>query len=208
MLRVSKQGRQSTMHDLAAIVNELLTDKLTRDKLESVQDKYLKPDNCRDLVAPKINKPIWQQLKQETRNTDSVFQKFQQLYLSSLYAVLYVCNSLSNMHNIEDNEKITMLTHSVVLALATNQELNIKRRDLLSSDLNKQYAALCNPSTSMSKHLFGDDLNKEMEDLSKTSKLTKEVTPNQRMEPYRRPTTHVHALQAVTGVADQDLVIS
>ena len=30
-------------HDLAVIVNELLTDKLTKDKLESVQNKYLKP---------------------------------------------------------------------------------------------------------------------------------------------------------------------
>ena len=140
-----------------------------------------------DLVAPKIDKPIWQQLKQETRNTDSVFQKFQQLYLSSLYAVLYVCNRLSNMHNIEDNEKITMLTHSIVLVLATNQELRIKHRDLLRSDLNKQYAALCNPSTPVSKYLFGDDLNKKMEDLSKAGQLTKKVTPNQRIEPYRRP---------------------
>ena len=91
------------------------------------------------------------------------------------------------MHNIEDNEKITMLTHSIVLVLATNQELHIKHRDLLRSDLNKQYAALCNPSTPVSKYLFGDDLNKKMEDLSKAGQLTKKVTPNQRIEPYRRP---------------------
>ena len=130
---MGEQTGPAINHDLAAIVNELLTDKLTKDKLESVQDKYLKPENCGDLIAPKINKPIWQQLKQETRNTDSVFQKLQQLYLSSLYAVLYVCNSLSNMHNTEDNEKITILTHSIVLALATNQELNIKRNARFTS---------------------------------------------------------------------------
>ncbi|CAB3986867.1 Hypothetical predicted protein [Paramuricea clavata] len=75
-------------HDLATIVSELLTEKLTKEKLEPVQDKYLKPENCENLVAPKINKPIWQQLKQETKNTDSTFQKIQQLSLSSLYAVL------------------------------------------------------------------------------------------------------------------------
>ncbi|CAB3983233.1 Hypothetical predicted protein [Paramuricea clavata] len=79
-------------HDLATIVNELLTEKLTKEKLEPVQDKYLKPENCENLVAPKINKPIWQQLKQETKNTDSAFQKIQQLSLSSLYAVLQVCS--------------------------------------------------------------------------------------------------------------------
>ena len=74
-----------------------------------------------------------------------------------------------------------------MLSLAGNRELNLKRRDLLRSDLNTQYAALCNPSTPVSKYLFGDDLNKEMEDLSKASKLTKKVTPSHRMEPYRRP---------------------
>ena len=80
-----------------------------------------------------------------------------------------------------------MLTHSIVLSLATNRELNLKRRDLLRADLNKQYAALCNPSTTVSQYLFGDDLNKEMDDPSKASKLTRKVTPNQRVEPYRRP---------------------
>ena len=54
-------------HDLATIVSELLTEKLTKENLEPVQDTYLKPENCENLVAPKINKPIWQQLKQETK---------------------------------------------------------------------------------------------------------------------------------------------
>ena len=180
-----EQTGQAIDHDLSTIVNELLTEKLTKEKLEPVQDKYLKPENCENLVAPKINKPIWQQLKQETKNTDSTFQKLQQLSLSSLYAVLQVCNNLSSKQNIEDS--VMMLTHSIVLSLAANRELNLKRRDLLRSDLNKQYAALCNPSTPVSKYIFGDDLNKEMEDLSKASKLTKKVTPSPRMEPYRRP---------------------
>ena len=46
-------------HDLATIVNELLTEKLTKEKLEPVQQKYLRPENCENLVTPKINKPIW-----------------------------------------------------------------------------------------------------------------------------------------------------
>ena len=107
-----EQTGQAIGHDLATIVNELLTEKLTKEKLESVQDKYLKPENCENLVAPKINKPIWQQLKQETKNTDSTFQKIQQLSLSSPYAVLQVCNNLSSKQNIEDS--VMMLTHSIV----------------------------------------------------------------------------------------------
>ena len=106
-------------HDLATIVNELLTEKLTKEKLEPVQQKYLRPENCENLVTPKIDKPIWQQLKQKTKNTDSAFQKIQQLLLSSLYAIPLVCISLSSSQNTEDHN-IMMLTHSIVLSLAAN----------------------------------------------------------------------------------------
>ena len=78
-------------HDLATLVNDLLTEKLTKEKLEPVQDKSLKPENRENLVAPKINKPIWQQLKQS-------------LSLSLLYAVLQVCHNLSSLQNAQDND--------------------------------------------------------------------------------------------------------
>ena len=59
--------------NLAEIVKSLLLEKLPKDKLEEVQNRYLRPENCTNLVAPKINKQIWQQLRQETRNNDSAF---------------------------------------------------------------------------------------------------------------------------------------
>jgi len=105
--------------------------------------------------------------------------------LSALYVILEVCNNMSKTKASNDN--LTSLTHAAVLMLSTNRELNVKRRDLLRPDLNKQYVALCNPSTPMSTQLFGDDLNKEVEDLTKANKLSKKVTPKQWVEPYRVP---------------------
>ncbi|CAH3165394.1 unnamed protein product, partial [Porites lobata] len=64
--------------NLAEIVKSLLTEKLTKEKLAEVQNKYLRPENCTNL---------------ETRNNDSAFQKAQSLLLSGLYAVLQLCNS-------------------------------------------------------------------------------------------------------------------
>lgn len=166
--------------NLADIVKSLLTEKLSKDKLAEVQNKYLRPENCTDLVAPKINKQIWQQLRQETRNSDSAFQKAQSLVLSGLYAILQLCNSSSG-------DQRNVLTHTAVLLLSANRELNLKRRDLIRPDLNKQYASLCNPSTPVSSFLFGDDLNKEVEELTKSQKLSSKVTPKKRMEPYKVP---------------------
>ena len=44
-----------------------LTEKLPKEKLDALQRDYLRLENCPDLVAPKINKQIWQQLKQDTK---------------------------------------------------------------------------------------------------------------------------------------------
>jgi len=154
--------------------------KLPKEKLSEVQAKDLRPENCTNLVAPKINKQIWQQLRQETRNTDSAFQKVQSLLISGLYAVLQMCNSSSG-------EQKNALIHTAVLLLSANRDLNLKRRDLIRPDLNKQCASLCNPSTTISTFLFGDDLNKEVEKLTKPNKLSNKVTPKQRIEPYKVP---------------------
>ena len=58
-------------------------------------------------------------------------------------------------------------THSLVLALSANWEFNQKRGDLLRPHLNSWYAALCNPSTSISTELFGDNIGKEIDELTK-----------------------------------------
>ena len=102
--------------NLAEIVKSLLTEKLTKEKLAEVQNKYLRPENCTNLVAPKINKQIWQQLRQETRNNDSAFQKAQSLLLSGLYAVLQLCNG-------SNGDQINVLTHTAVLLLSAIESL-------------------------------------------------------------------------------------
>ena len=84
-------------------------------------------------------------------------------------------------------EQKNRLTHAAVLSLSANRELNVKCRDLIRPDLNKQYAALCNPSTSISTYLFGDFLRKEVEELSTSNKLSNKVTPRKSMEPYKVP---------------------
>ena len=78
---VAKKTAPAIDSNLAEIVKSLLLEKLPKDKLAEVQNKYLRPENCTNLEAPKINKQAWQQLRQETRSYDSEFQKAQSLLL-------------------------------------------------------------------------------------------------------------------------------
>ena len=89
--------------------------------------------------------------------------------MSSLYALLKVCNQL--IDKADSKEMLTMLTHAVVLLLSANRQLNLSRRELLRPHLNKNYQALCNPAVPITTNLFGDDLNKQVDDLTKANKI-------------------------------------
>ena len=65
--------------------------------------------------------------------------------------------------DVTDNPDFPGLPAAVLL-LCSNRELALKRRDLIRPDLNKQYASLCNRFTPVSSFLFGDELNKEVEE--------------------------------------------
>ena len=102
--------------------------------------------------------------------------------MTGLYAILQLCQN-------DQGVPMVHLIHAVVLLMSANREWNLKRRDLLRPDLNKQYGALCNPTTPLSTFLFGDDLNKEVEELTKSNKLSGEVHQKHRFTPYRIPST-------------------
>ena len=55
---VAEQFSPAITPGLADIVNSLLKDKLPKEKLAEVQAKYTRPENCPNLVSPKVNKQI------------------------------------------------------------------------------------------------------------------------------------------------------
>jgi hypothetical protein len=55
---------------------------------------------------------VWSQLNQEAKNLDSNLQKSQDYLMSSLYAVLTVCNNMAESKTSKEN-----LTHALVLAI-------------------------------------------------------------------------------------------
>ena len=70
---------------------------------------------------------------------------------------------------------LTTLTHAAVLSLSSNRQFNLSRRELLRPHLNKDYQALCNAMVPITKNVLGDDLNKQVDDLTKANKIGLEV---------------------------------
>ena len=75
-------------------------------------------------------------------------QKAQKLLLSAVCAILKACETVTG-------DVRTTLTHALVLAMSSNREINLRRRDALRPHLNSQYSALCNPSTPITTSYLG-----------------------------------------------------
>ena len=154
---------------LANLVSELCRDQLPKAKLDAVLEKYPRPQNCDHLVAPRVNKVVWQQLNQTVRTVDNAMQRCQKLILASVCAMLHTCAQSTP-------EARPSLIHALVLAMSGNREINLRRREFLRPHLNSKYSGLCNSSTPITTELFGDDVNKEIEQLTKSSQLGNRLT--------------------------------
>ena len=170
---------------LGVLVNSLLKEGLSKDQL-TMKKEYLKPENCPMLETPKVNAMLWGQLKQDQKNLDLSLLKGQGHLMPSLYALLKVCNQL--VDKADSKEMLTSLTHAVVLSLSANRQFNLSRRELLRPHLNKNYQALCNPLVIITTNLFGDDLNKQVDDSTKANKIGLKVQSSgkPKYHPYGR----------------------
>ena len=134
-----------------------------------------------------MNKAICNQLSPSTKSTDRTLQKVQQLFIFSIYATIKACEKAS------DELKAT-LAHSLVLTLVGNRELNLRRRKSLKPDLNAHFGSLCNcnHTTPITSDLFGDDLGKEIYEVSRASTLSRKLSSKRRSRKGYHPYNAQH----------------
>ena len=87
-------------------------------------------------------------------------------------------------------------TDALALIANANLELNQRRRELMKPDLHNDYKHLCssNSTVTITDQLFGDDLAKEVKELTEVNRVGKKVAPShgstQRLRQDVRNTRH------------------
>ena len=176
-LAVSEKTSPPLREGLAAIFNNLLSEKMGDEKLKAKLDKYPRPENVKGLRTPKVNPSIWSQLSTSMKTHDVRSQKGQNTLISAISAMTKAADLALGKYS-NDKELITLLTDAVAMALQYNHEVNHSRRLAMKREMHKDYAALCNLSTvdGTSEYLFGD-LSKLSKDITEANKLRKKVRP-------------------------------
>ena len=160
---------------LAEIMNNLLSKKLSEDKIKSRIEENPPPNNIPLLHPPRVNEAIWEVIKSGPRSGDIRMRKIQVRLTRGLSAlarladILLECKTRATAPDLTDS--LNRLLQAFALLSNANYEISLRRRETLRSQLNSKYSRLCYQSTPVTSFLFGDDITKTVEDITKVQRL-------------------------------------
>ena len=160
---------------VAKTINSKWLEQMPIKVLNNKRAKYSVPENCENLMVPRVNKPIWNTLDRAHKTRDLKFSHMQTTCVAAGAAITKSLHDLVTSDNIEVGSLIRQLTDAVVLVGQVNYDLSLKRRENMRPALSGEYRDLCNPDHPMTKYLFGDDLHQGMKIAKETQKLGKDL---------------------------------
>ena len=165
---------------LAGLADKLLHLKLGDSVVESKRELYPKP-NVKFLSAPKINKPMWETLNYTTQIKDSQLQSVEDFLASAIPTIKVmekIFEAKDDMASLTASELIDMLKDSFIFLGCANTNMVKLRRDNVKRVLSKHMQGLCGDRFEFSStHLFGDDLNASIKEVSELNKISNSFKP-------------------------------
>ncbi|XP_041468836.1 uncharacterized protein LOC121418788 [Lytechinus variegatus] len=146
--------------ELADSLNIMLSERMGLENMGVLMDKYVPPKNVPNLVVPKVNPLIWDNIPAKTKSKDLRLQKLQKPLIKGMIAVTEL---MKDKTTPEQEEAIALLAHA-------NNEINMFRRESIKPDLNPNFQPLCRSDVKVTKHLFGEDLGKVVKDMTEQQK--------------------------------------
>ena len=193
----SQKKSPAVAEKIAALINSILSGKLSPEVAKERGGKYFPPENCENVCTSLVNEEIWDLLPRRSRSVDLAFQRVQETLTQGISSIALLADKLAKDVQNKQTPNMTDIMHhvmdSLVLVTHANWSLNMKRRELIKPDLNLPFTRLCKPDITPTTKLFGDDLQKhlkEMTDVSRVGKQLQKKPFQQRphsQKPYERP---------------------
>lgn len=171
-------------------VNDSFTTKPIGDKLNSLYDKYRTPENCEFLCVPRLNPPLWNEVPHKARSSDLAMQDVQKAILKTGQVLVSLADNILQAKKRQDTlnpqDLLGPLSDALSFVGHAGYQTSLKRRYLLKPGLNKGFQSLCAISTPVTTQLFGDDLSKNVDDISKANKIAIKLTSSDRGARYTK----------------------
>lgn len=161
--------------NLTTILKSIWAKAMSEDKLKTLCDKFLTPENCQCITSTKINPELWSKLSTNCRSNNIRSQRVQSRTVKGLLALTILMDKMltAKNQNLQPDleEWLRLGLDSFALVTTGNQELNQRRKDQIKPELNHKFKALCSPQLPVTDLLFGD-IQKSIKDISEGDKLS------------------------------------
>ena len=161
---------------LAKLVENRWLNKPSDGQLKEKTEKYVRPANFDNFITPKVNPEMWERLDRQTRGRDLKLSTLQ----STNTKVGYICTNATELllqarreNKSPDIEQlIRMHTDALGLLGHISFKISQRRRDTIRPNLNKEYATLCASRVLITKMLFGDELQTQLNHIRASNKIS------------------------------------
>ena len=185
--------------ELANVVNAMLKEGLPEEKLQEKLNKYHRPENCEFLTKVRVNQPVWDHLTPTVRSQDVRLQKVQTSIFKGMCALTNMIDKLlEHLSSLPaGNDLLQKSTDALTLFANANSELNQRRREFIKPDLHEEYKHLCSSSVPITDQLFGNDLPKQVKELTEVNRVGKKVSTHSgrstNKPDYHRHNSYAHS---------------
>ncbi len=166
---------------LATIVNNILTSRMTDEKVKEKMEKFIRPVNCNKLEVSRVNVEIWDRLSVQARARDQRAQRVQKSVIQAMVAVTSAVSDLvrdaktGETASAKMADTITKLVDALALMNHAMQDSNQHRRDDLKGEINQAYKGLSKGAPGPSTLLYGDDLTSRIKDMNESNRVASKI---------------------------------
>lgn len=160
---------------LSVVVDSGIRSQIDRNVAKELCSKYQRPENCKALRVPRINKELWNttSLIKYSKEQDKAFQIAQKYLNQGLIPLVQLMDILLKEENSES--KFLLARDSFQLLAYAHRDMSNLRRQSLKSVVSDKYKQLCNDSTPLTENLLGDELEKQIKTLDEMRKVGKDL---------------------------------
>jgi hypothetical protein len=172
--------------DLANAVNVVFQEGLTEEVWTNMSKEVHRPENCSGLTRVRTNSVIWDNLTADVQKLDSKLQKVQDSICKAGSILTYILQEADS-----NSELGAMLISKGMEAMGflghANANINFRRREVMKPQIERSFHHLCSPAMPFTDQLFGDNLTKEVRDISESNRISGKMRGRGRGRPMFHP---------------------
>ncbi|CAG2217231.1 unnamed protein product [Mytilus edulis] len=175
----SEETSAAIEESLAKSVNTSLRSKIPDSKFKEIKSKYKRPENCQNLMIPSVNEEVWGEkhsMLNAIRSRDLKLQKIMGYVIKGMIPAIETTNDILKAalkkNTFEPTKNLRKMTDGIRMFAASYTQLNQYRKENFKPIMVGKFKKHTYTNNSVSDKLFGDDLQKKIEDIQKSKKIS------------------------------------